>query len=107
MDRATIGPASIPPPTAYAVPGNLPAVGFGLAQLADALTRSLGEYDVVRPQRAPGESVAIAREALDAGRRARAAHRGAAARRAARDQRSGSQLPHRPTRRHPGLRGVL
>ena len=31
MDHATIGPVSILAPTAYAAPGNLQAVDFGLA----------------------------------------------------------------------------
>ena len=59
MDHATIGPVSILAPTAYAAPGNLQAVDFGLAQLADALTAA---STCTTATRAPAKSVATARE---------------------------------------------
>jgi len=59
---------TLPAPLVYALLGNLNNVGYGLeqllGQLSTGLTRSLTDYDVYDRNREPGESVALANDAM-------------------------------------------
>ena len=59
---------TLPAPLVYELLGNLNNVGYGLEQLlgqmSTGLTRSLAGYDVYDGSREPGESVALANDAM-------------------------------------------
>ena len=59
---------TLPAPLVYDLLGNLNNVGYGLEQLlgqmSTGLTRSLAGYDVYDGSREPGESVALANDAM-------------------------------------------